>query len=87
MGDRGEGAHKRTAVRRDHHRMKPITQTLKLLRRVAKSADQTLRRKMATFEGGQFVVLVKALRQDRSGRIQGMVLVCDKIALRLGRAL
>ena len=58
-------------VLRDHHRPKPITKTLKHLRRVAKSAEHTLGRKMSTLEGGQYVLLVKALRQNRSGQVHG----------------
>eukprot|EP00890_Picochlorum_soloecismus_P001817 jgi/Picsp_1/2636/NSC_00866-R1_---NA--- len=56
-------------VQRDYHRPKPVTKTLKHLRRVAKSAEHTLGRKMSTFEGGQYVLLVKALRQNRSGQV------------------
>jgi hypothetical protein len=58
-------------VQRDYHRPKPVTKTLKHLRRVAKSAEHTLGRKMSTFEGGQYVLLVKALRQNRSGQVHG----------------
>ena len=58
-------------VLRDYLRPKPITKTLKHLRRVAKSAEHTLGRKMSTLEGGQYVLLVKALRQNRSGQVHG----------------
>ena len=58
-------------VQRDYHRPKPVTKTLKHLRRVAKAAEHTLGRKMSTFEGGQYVLLVKALRQNRSGQVHG----------------
>jgi hypothetical protein len=73
-GMRGEGSDvsKRSIVQRDHHRPKPITQSLKHLRRVAKSAEHTLGRKMSALEGGEFVLLVKALRQNKSGQIHGM---------------
>ena len=67
-------------VQRDYHRPKPVTKTLKHLRRVAKSAEHTLGRKMATLEGGQYVLLVKALRQNRSGQVHGACIVlvhCD----------
>ena len=58
-------------VLRDYYRPKPVTKTLKHLRRVAKSAEHTLGRKMSTLEGGQYVLLVKALRQNRSGQVHG----------------
>ena len=58
-------------VQRDYHRPKPVTKTLKHLRRVAKSAEHTLGRKMSKLEGGQYVLLVKALRQNRSGQVHG----------------
>lgn len=61
----------RRVVLRDHRRPKPMTQTLGQLKKVAKAAEHTLGRKMATFEGGQFVVLVKALRLSRSGEVHG----------------
>jgi hypothetical protein len=66
-------------VQRDNHRPKPVTKTLKHLRRVAKSAEHTLGRKMSILEGGQYVLLVKALRQNRSGQVHGACLLvhCD----------
>ncbi|KAI8100265.1 hypothetical protein M9435_006750 [Picochlorum sp. BPE23] len=60
-------------VLRDHHRPIPITKTLRQLRRMLKSAESTLQRKMSTFEGGQYVLLVKALRQNRSGLVHEVV--------------
>jgi len=61
----------RQVLLRYHRRPKPLTQTLGQLKKVAKAAEHTLGRKMATFEGGQFVVLVKALRLSRSGEVHG----------------
>ena len=49
-------------VLRDHHRPIPMTETLRQLRRMAKSSESTLQRKMSRFEEGQYVLLVKALR-------------------------
>ncbi|KAI8114650.1 hypothetical protein M9434_002770 [Picochlorum sp. BPE23] len=40
---------------------------------MVKSAESTLQRKMSTFEGGQYVLLVKALRQNRSGHVHEVV--------------
>ena len=61
-------------VLRDHHRPIPMTKTLRQLRRRVKTSESTLQRKMATFEGGQYVLLVKALRQNRSGQVHGAYL-------------
>ena len=58
-------------VLRDHRRPIPMTKTLRQLRRMVKSSESTLQRKMSTFEGGQYVLLVKALRQNRSGQVHG----------------
>ena len=69
-GMTGNDVDKRVVLR-DHQRPVPITQTLRRLRRMVKSSENTLRRKMSTFEGGQFVLLVKALRQTRSGQVHG----------------
>jgi hypothetical protein len=44
---------------------------------MVKSSEGTLGRKVATFEGGQFVLLVKALRQTRSGKVHGAFLFLD----------
>ena len=66
----GNDADKRVVLR-DHQRPVPITQTLRRLRRMVKSSEGTLGRKVATFEGGQYVLLVKALRQNRSGQVHG----------------
>ncbi|KAI8114653.1 hypothetical protein M9434_002773 [Picochlorum sp. BPE23] len=60
-------------VQRDYHRPKLVTKTLKHLRRVAKSAEHTLGRNMSTLEGRQYVLLVKALRQNRSGQVHEVV--------------
>ena len=74
----GTGVEKRVVLR-DHHRPIPITKTLRQLRRMVKSAESTLQRKMSTFEGGQYVLLVKALRQNRSGQVHGTCILvhCD----------
>jgi hypothetical protein len=66
----GNAVEKRVVLR-DHHRPIPITKTLRQLRRMVKSAESTLQRKMSTFEDGQYVLLVKALRQNRSGQMHG----------------
>jgi hypothetical protein len=69
--DQDENRHR--IVQRDYYHPKPVTKTLKHLRRVAKSAEHTLGRKMSTLEGGQYVLLVKALRQNRSGQVHEVV--------------
>ena len=56
---------------RDHHRAKTLTESGRALRKVAESAKSTLGRKMATFHGGEFVVLVKCLKKDRKGILSG----------------
>ncbi|WPT11436.1 hypothetical protein PSENEW3n2_00000874 [Picochlorum sp. SENEW3] len=68
----GNAVEKRVVLR-DHHRPIPITKTLRKLRRMVKSSESTLQRKMSTFEGGQYVLLVKALRQNRSGQVHEVV--------------
>ncbi|KAI8112056.1 hypothetical protein M9434_003380 [Picochlorum sp. BPE23] len=72
MSESDQDGNTHRIVQRDHHRPKPVTKTLKHLRRVAKSAEHTLGRKMSTFESGQYVLLVKALRQNRSGQVHGL---------------
>ncbi|WPT13686.1 hypothetical protein PSENEW3_00001524 [Picochlorum sp. SENEW3] len=73
MSETDQDGNTHRIVQRDYHRPKPVTKTLKHLRRVAKSAEHTLGRKMSTLEGGQYVLLVKALRQNRSGQVHEVV--------------
>ena len=63
---------------RDHHRAKTLTESGRALRKVAESAKHTLGRKMATFHGGEFVVLVKCLKKDRKGILSG-TLFCIRL--------
>ena len=62
-------------VLRNHHRSIPMKKTLRQLRRMVKSSESTLQRKMSTLEGGQFVLLVKALWHNRSGQVHGVCLI------------
>jgi hypothetical protein len=59
-------------ILRDHHRPIPMTETLRQLRRMVKSSERTLQRKMCRFQEGQYVLLVRALRQNRSGQVHGV---------------
>jgi len=56
---------------RDHHRAKTLSESGRALRKVAAAAKSTLDRKMATFHSGEFVVMVKCLKKNRSGVLSG----------------
>ena len=56
---------------RDHHRAKTLLESGRALRKVAAAAKNTLGRKMATFHSGEFVVMVKCLKKNRSGVLSG----------------
>ena len=65
---------------RDHHRAKTLSESGRALRKVAAAAKSTLDRKMATFHSGEFVVMVKCLKKNRSGVLSGELDVLGIIA-------